>query len=207
MLTIIGIPIGPDAYTTCYYKALQDCGARVVKGYLSGRWLLANRRGVDYLHLNWPSFFYKDKSAVASLTKFVRFIGLLALARLCGMRLLWTAHNLYPHDRNKITVLDRLGRKILVSLCYRIFAHGKTAALTVEREFPGVNGKLVIIPHGNWIGFYPDTCSRATARARLGIPADQFVFLFIGICRSIRISSTSSGVFRIARSARQPCGW
>jgi glycosyltransferase involved in cell wall biosynthesis len=186
MLTIIGIPIGPDAYTTCYYSALQDSGARVIGGDLSGRWLLANRRGVDYLHLNWPSFFYGNKSAIVSLKKFVRFILLLVLTRLCGIRLLWTAHNLYPHDRNKIAILDWLGRKILVSLGYRIFAHGKSAALAVAEEFPAARGKLVIIPHGNWIGFYADECSRVTARARLNIPADQYVFLFFGSCKEYK---------------------
>lgn len=186
MLTIAGIPIGPDSYTTCYYDALIKNGVRVIEGDLSGRWLLANRRDVDYLHLNWPSFLYKNKSAIASLKKFLRFIVLLAFARFCGIRLLWTAHNLYPHDRNKIAGLDRLGRKILVSLCYRIFAHGKSAALIVAREFPGVHGKLVIIPHGNWIGYYKDECSRATARARLQIPSDQFVFLFLGLCKEYK---------------------
>jgi len=186
MLTIAGIPIGPDTYTTCYYGALQDSGVRVIKGDLAGRWLLANRHGVDYLHLNWPSFFYEDKSVIVSLKKFVRFILLLVLTRLCGIRLLWTAHNLYPHDRNKIAILDWLGRKILVSLSYRVFAHGKSAALTVTKEFPGVRGKLVIIPHGNWIGFYADECSRVNARARLNIPADQYVFLFLGLCKEYK---------------------
>lgn len=187
MLTIIGIPFGPDAYTTCYYGALQDSGARVIEGDFAGRWLLANRRGVDYLHLNWPSFIYReDRSAIVSLKKFVRFFFLLVLTRICGIRLLWTAHNLYPHDRNKIAALDRLGRKILVSLSYRVFAHGKSAALAITQEFPGVHGKLVIIPHGNWIGFYADECSRVTARARLNIPADQFVFLFLGLCKEYK---------------------
>lgn len=187
MLTIIGIPIGPDTYTTCYYGALQDSGVRVIKGDFSGRWLLANRRGVDYLHLNWPSFIYReDRSAIVSLKKFVRFILLLVLTRLCGIRLLWTAHNLYPHDRNKIAVLDRLARKIIVALSYRVFAHGESAASVVAQEFPGVLGKLVIIPHGNWIGFYADECSRETARARLNIPAGQFVFLFLGLCKEYK---------------------
>src|SRR6266853_999508 len=156
MLTIIGLPIGPDAYTTCYYRALQSGGVRVIEGDFSGRSLLANRHDADYLHLHWPSFIYKDKSAIASLRKFVRFVLLLALTRLCGIRLLWTAHNLYTPDRNKIAVLDRLGRKILVSLSYRVFVHGSSAASTVTQEFPGVRGKLVIIPHGNWIGFHED---------------------------------------------------
>src|SRR5258706_4673184 len=186
MLTIIGIPIGPDTYTTCYYSALQDSGVRVIKGDFAGRWLLANRHGADYLHLNWPSFLYGDKSAIVSLKKFVRFIFLLVLTRLCGIRLLWTAHNLYPHDRNKIAVLDRLGRKILVSLSYRVFVHGSSAASTVTQEFPGVRGKAVIIPHGNWIGFSKDECPRSPPPPRLKIPADQFVFLFVGLCKEYK---------------------
>jgi len=186
MLTIVGIPIGPDAYTACYYEALQRAGARVIRGDLSGRWLLANRRSTDYLHLNWPSFFYWDRSAIASLGKFVRFVLLIALARLCGIRLLWTAHNLYPHDRSRIAFLDRLGRTILVSLSHRVFAHGDSAAAIVAREFPRARGKLVSIPHGHWIGHYADETDRATARARLGIPPDQFVFLSFGSCREYK---------------------
>src|SRR5258706_7266346 len=186
MLTIIGNPIGPDTYTICYYRALHECGVRVVEGDYSGRWLLANRRGVDYLHLNWPSFVYEGKSAIVVLKRFSRFILFLLLTRLCGIRLLWTAHNLYPHERSRIAGLDRLGRRLLVSLCYRVFAHGTSAASIVSQEFPGARGKLAIIPHGNWIGFYRDECSREIARARLKIPADQFVFLFIGSCREYK---------------------
>lgn len=186
MPTIIGIPNGPDAYTSCFYEALQRSGANVVHGGFSGRWLLANRQGVDYLHLHWPSFFYNDRSVLVSLKNFVRFVLLLVLTRICGIRLLWTAHNLYPHDRNKIVFLDWLGRRILVSLSFRVFAHGQSAASIVAREFPSVRQRLVTIPHGNWIEYYPDGCSCEAARARLGVPGGQFVFLFFGSCREYK---------------------
>ncbi len=186
MVTIAGIPIESDAYTACYYEALRRAGARVIKGDLSGRWLLANRRRVDFLHLHWPSFFYSDRSAIAGTKKFVRFVLLLALARLCGIRLLWTAHNLYPHERSRLEFLDSLGRRILVSLSHRVFAHGESAATIVAREFPGARSKLVTIPHGHWIGHYADETDRADARARLGISSDQFVFLSFGSCREYK---------------------
>jgi glycosyltransferase involved in cell wall biosynthesis len=140
----------------------------------------------DYLHLHWPSFAYRDRSAIGGLSKFLRFVALLGVTRVCGIRILWTAHNLYPHDRSKIPFLDRLGRRILVLLSFRIFAHGKSAASIVAREFPRARGKLVTIPHGNWIGYLADGCSRADARARLGIPAAQYVFLFIGLCKEYK---------------------
>jgi glycosyltransferase involved in cell wall biosynthesis len=186
MLTIIGIPIGPDTYTTCYYDALRNAGVQVVKGDLSGRWLLKNFRGVSYLHIHWPSFFYADRSSIASLRKFVRFVFLLALTRVFRIRLVWTAHNLYPHDRSKIAVLDRLARKVTVWLSYRIFVHGSCAASVVTREFPGAHGKLVTIPHGNWIDYYAHGCSRGGARQRLGLAPSEFVFLFLGLCKEYK---------------------
>src|SRR5688572_30291023 len=110
MPSIAGIPIGPDAYTTCFYDALQLAGASVVNGDFSGRWVLAQRGRVDYIHIHWPSFLYQKPRALDSLLGFARFVLLLALARLCGLRLVWTAHNLYPHERSRPAFLDQLGR-------------------------------------------------------------------------------------------------
>jgi beta-1,4-mannosyltransferase len=185
-ISIIGIPIGPDAYTACYYAALRKCGVTVIAGDLSGRWLVAQRGRAKYLHLNWPSFHYQSRSAIASLAKFSRFVALLVLARLCGLRILWTAHNLYPHDDNVVPGLDWLGRRIVVLLSHRVFAHGKFAAETVAREFHGVARKLTVIPHGHWMDYYANTISRGAARSQLGIPISQTVFLLIGLCKQYK---------------------
>lgn len=185
-ISIIGIPIGPDAYTICYYAALTTCGASVNQGDLSGRWLSHQRGSANYLHLNWPSFHYQNKSAMVSLVKFCRFAILLIYARLCGLQLLWTAHNLYPHDDNRVPGLHWLGRRLVIFLSHKIFVHGTYAAATVAREFAGAANKLTVIPHGHWIDYYPNTLSREAARARLGIPSDQTVFLFVGLCKQYK---------------------
>ncbi len=186
MPSIAGIPIGEHAYTTCLYNALRVAGASVVDGDLSGRWLLAQRGRVDYLHLHWPSFIYQKPRLLSSLFGFVRFVLLLALARLCGLRLLWTAHNLYPHERSRPAVLDELGRAFLIRLCHTVFAHGESAAAIVAHTFPAVRKKLAVIPHGNWIDYYARGTDRAAARARLGIPEGQMVFLSFGSCREYK---------------------
>jgi len=185
-VTFAGIPVAADAYTTCYYQALRDAGAQVAEGELSGRWLISHRDRVDYLHLHWPSFLYRGRNVIDSLYGFVRFVLLLALARLLRIRLLWTAHNLYPHERTRPALLDRLARKILVRVCYRVFAHGDRAAAIVAREFPAARERLGVIPHGHWIGHYPCSTDRAAARARLGIPPDEYVHLSFGSCREYK---------------------
>jgi len=186
VVAIAGIPMAADAYTACYYRALRNTGAEVSEGDLSGRWLISYRGRLDYLHLHWPSFLYHDSGIVSGLARFMRFALLLALARLCRIRLLWTAHNLYPHERSRPALLDRLAREILIRVSHRVFVHGDCAAAIVAHEFPSARHKLVVIPHGHWIGHYPCSSDRAAARARLGIPQDQFVYLSFGSCREYK---------------------
>jgi glycosyltransferase involved in cell wall biosynthesis len=43
-----------------------------------------------------------------------------------------------------------------------------------------------VIPHGNYIGNYPQGISREQARVKLGIEADKTVFLFLGAIRAYK---------------------
>lgn len=183
IFTIAAFPAEADGYTRCYYEALRGKGVRVVDGQFGGRWLLGNLREVDYVHLHWPSFFYKDQSCIRTILKFIRFLFLLGLCKWQGKRLLWTAHNLYPHDANSIPLLDRLARKLVTRQSFRVFAHGRHAAAIVKAEFPVTAQKLAVIPHGHWIDRYGREMTRAAARQGLGISDSVYVYLFLGQCK------------------------
>ena len=117
-------------------------------------WYQNVRRG-DWLHLHWPSFAYNiSGSKMRQCLWFARFVVLLLLARAKGAQLLWTAHNLLPHDRCQIAAFDILGRHIVILLSRLIMVHGPGPAEALQARFPGVRGKLVSIPHGHWIGYY-----------------------------------------------------
>ena len=180
---IIAIPRADDAYTKCFYEALERCGVTVTAGIFAGRWLFEHSKRGDFVHLHWPSFLYAAPTRRETLLRFLRFALILALLRACGRRIVWTAHNLYPHDASRPSWVDRVARRFVVALSSQVFAHGPTAAAMVAQEFPGAADKLTEIPHGNWTGFYPDTCSRDAARDLLGIPRDTHLFLFVGLCK------------------------
>jgi beta-1,4-mannosyltransferase len=181
--TIMAFPARGDSYTECFYRFVREKGAVVTEGIFSGKWLLANVQGVDFVHIHWPSFFYRDARRLRSLLKFAKFIFLLALVKARGARLVWTAHNLYPHDKNCIPFLDTLARRIVVRQACRIFVHGRSAANIVSQEFPSARKKLTVIPHGHWIGFYENNVRKEEARMRLGLPVDTYVYLFVGLCK------------------------
>jgi glycosyltransferase involved in cell wall biosynthesis len=136
------------------------------------------------LHLHWPSFYYYDpRSTYRTLKGMARFVAVLLYAWLKGVRIFWTAHNLYPHDGGRSLLIHRLARRLVIAVSERIFVHGPSAAATLANEFAGCRRKQVLIDHGHWIDYYPPHQGRVQARASLGLRAETFVYGFVGSCK------------------------
>lgn len=185
---VAAFPLDSSPYTRLFYSSLERHGCSVVRGEFYGRWLLENLGGVDYCHFHWPSFLYHDKHGppLVRLVRFARFVALMLLIRLRGVRIAWTAHNLYPHDGGKQQLLHRVARHLMVWLSDVIFVHGPTPLEIFAAEFPRARGKLWPIRHGHYIGYYPDATDRREARQKLGLPDEAFICLFLGICKEYK---------------------
>lgn len=179
----MAFPREGNSYSECFYPPLEAIGVTIYQGEFSGRWLLKHLRNIDFVHIHWPSFFYNDSQRHKSLRKFVLFLFFLALVRWRGARLIWTIHNLYPHEPSIIPQLDLLARRLVVGMGSLFFVHGSAAEADVLLEFPSLAGRTVLIQHGHFVGYYPDTLTRSAARAKLGLAENDFVFLFIGLCK------------------------
>ena len=182
--TIYACPVSGYSYCESLYAAARALGIDVREGVWLGRWLFSHLHAGDVLHLHWPSFLYYDQeSRWRSTIGLVRFIMTCLLLRLRGVRIWWTAHNLYPHDGGRSVWMHRVARRFVVRVASRIFVHGASVAAIVRDEFGVAPSLLTIVPHGNWIGVYPNTLTRFQARERLGLPQPAHVFLFIGLCK------------------------
>ena len=85
-------------------------------------YLRRNQGRIDILHFNWPHHDYYHDDAALMEQRMQAFVGNLELARELGYKVVWTAHNLYPHDRTHheaggiaaffavVGVLRRVGR-------------------------------------------------------------------------------------------------
>ncbi len=172
------------AYVDCLYQAIDKQGIAAEEGHRSATWLLRNVRRGDTLHLHWPSFFYYEAgSRLQTLLRLMRFIAVMSLTKLRGTQILWTAHNLYPHNGGRQLWAHRVARKVVVRIASRIFSHGPRAAELLQAEFNPAAGKTVLVPHGHWIDYYPCSVSREEMRRRLGISDTHFVYGFIGGCQ------------------------
>ena len=161
-------------------------------------WLKSHRADHEVLHLNWLHHFYRADDLETTLKRYTRFTENLTFARTLGYRIVWTMHNLYPHERLYPEV-DHLARLLVCHLADAVIAHCEHAAGLARRLFYRT-GALHVIPHGNFIDAYPNEVSREEARRKLGIPEARFVYLFFGNARAYK------GIERLIDTFRKVAG-
>jgi glycosyltransferase involved in cell wall biosynthesis len=176
-------------YTECFYEALTKRGVSVIDGDLSIRWIMKHVKSIDYLHFHWPSFAYAYRNDLGkTFHALLKFLLFLAIAKINGKEILWTAHNLYPHDKGRwiSTAIDAMVRHLITRIARIIFVHGPTARELLSAEFPHAKGKITVIDHGHFIHFYENQSNKLLARRKVELPVNTYVFLFIGICKKYK---------------------
>jgi glycosyltransferase involved in cell wall biosynthesis len=149
---------------------------------LPWRRLLLKRR-FDILHLHWVELQYSYGNAPIGQAKRSLQNLLLKLRYLQqrGTRLVYTVHNLSQHE-GLHPQLNLQANRWLFRHADAIHVHDRTSAEAVAQIY-NRHENIFIIPHGNYIGVYPNQVNRDEARTRLGIPPEPFVYLFMGQLR------------------------
>lgn len=154
----------------------------------------------DVLHLHWLQAFVVGRNVAAAWIKCAVFIAQLVYLRFRGVKLVWTIHELRDHERQN-PVLDRLCTKIVSGLCHAAIVHCNAAKDAAMTELRLKRDRIRVVPHGNYVDWYPNHVGRAEARRSLGIPENALVFLFIGIIKPYK------GVFELIEAfSRIPRG-
>jgi beta-1,4-mannosyltransferase len=165
-------------------RAMANLGIEMVAGHteeLNENWLRQNQGRIDVLHLNWPHYMYDRPDLASALDRAASLVEHLALAHQLGYKIVWTVHNLYPHQSHH-SPLDYLVRIAIVHLASAVIVHCNHARMLVEKHFQR-RERVFVIPHGHFIDVYPNTIEREEARQQLGIRKEQFVYMFFGNVR------------------------
>jgi beta-1,4-mannosyltransferase len=165
-------------------RALEEQGAQVVAGHaeeLTEDWLRENRGSIDVLHIHWPHALYKAPGPAARVSRCRDVIRCLARARSLGYKVVWTVHNLYPHE-SPSPELDEQARLAITQLATAVIVHCEKARVCVRDQFFREDG-VFVIPHGHFMDAYPNIVTRPEARERLGIPDGCFTYVYFGNVR------------------------
>jgi|GEM_PF-1106927 len=134
-------------------------------------------------HLHWTSFVLAPANTPEAAEALKNdFLQKLFEFLLKGGILIWTVHNILPHDchyqQQEITL-----RTAIAAMASKIHVHSEKSLAEIEEVFPIPREKVQIIHHGHYVGFYQNHVSRDTARKRFGFQPEDTVFLFLGQIR------------------------
>lgn len=125
------------------------------------------RNPPDILHVQWVVNPTLDVVALGNL-------------RRLGCRIVYTAHNVLPHDARPG---DRIRYARLYRLADAIIALSNHNRQQLQVLFQVPEGKVHLVPMGNLDDFRGPPITRREARARLGLPAGAPVILFFGLIK------------------------
>jgi beta-1,4-mannosyltransferase len=138
-------------------------------------------QGYGVLHVHWvfdwlPSWAQRHewgrRAAELWFSLFIR------LAKALGFRLIWTAHNLLPHERTFYD--DDRARRRLIQATDAVIVHSEVTRLELAAMGPA---NISVIEQGPYLNRYPPGPGRQQARKRLGLPDSGTIALHFGSLR------------------------
>jgi glycosyltransferase involved in cell wall biosynthesis len=184
--------IRENPYQELLYRELERFGLKLAgDGDFKLRSLLRTRRDVRVLHFHWPQNYYSwwrrplRLSGALSWLKLALFGVRLRVARQLGFTIVWTIHEVFPHERGGRGV-DRAGSTLLARSSHLLIAHDVGTARRAEADLGVPFDAIEIVDHPSFIGVYPPGRDRETARAELGIGERAFTFLCFGHIRAYK---------------------
>ncbi len=186
---------GVNPYQRLLIHRLEEVGVEVRKwadmkefSSLSGKL----NPGSEVVHLHWIPYFGWTR-----LPQLLAYRRRLRGVRTSGAPVVWTAHNLVPHQ-SRCLAFDLLLTKQVVKAAEVVVCHSEAARLELKRYLGEcVLHKSRVIPHGNFSDCYPNLVSRREAKAKFRVNEDNVVFLFIGQIRPYK------GVFDLIAAFRK----
>lgn len=139
--------------------------------------------GEDVFHLHWTRVFQvgvgSEKEAAEQSNSHLRRIeGFVER----GGRLLWSVHEVLPHDCAYPEVEVALRRRLVEMAAGVHVLHSSTPAETAD-HYPLDPAKTFVVEHPLYSSVYPDYVTRDSARHLLGIADDEVILLGFGAIR------------------------
>lgn len=169
-----------NPYQRLLYEALADRGIRLAPAArLRSQWLWERRRVIGLLHFHWLSQYYHHAGAVPRAARLLLLGQRLLLARMLGYRIVWTVHEVQPHDRTGWA--DTIASRIVGRLANVLIVHDESTRQKVADQ---LGRDPIVIPHASLGGVYaPARHSRSEVRRELGLGDETVLILCFGLIR------------------------
>jgi beta-1,4-mannosyltransferase len=190
-----------NPYVRLFYQALAESGI-AANGVFQARtgWLDDHQEEFDAVHFHWPEWIVRRDARWARrlyrlrggwrlrrpLRRVMPFVnlpklrGFLRELRSRRKRIIWTCHNLLPHEDRTWAVVEAI--RLVAASADLIITHDSHARDECRRIYSPA-GHVVVMSHGNYDGVYPDARPAAEVRRDLGLPSSGPVLSCVGQIR------------------------
>jgi glycosyltransferase involved in cell wall biosynthesis len=141
--------------------------------------LRSGRPKILHFHVLTPYLIARNR--VNRSLKALLLILQVLLLRWLGVKTVWTVHEWQDKESNDRYQLSLRLAAIALLPFHGVIVHCEsTKQALISTVGASLTRKIQVIPHGHYIGCYPNTLTPAVARDKLGIPQSQFCFLLFG---------------------------
>jgi len=218
MIKVLVYSKDPNPYQNALYSNMHDVRYKYLEAPLHSytlgiilsfpQLILYRLKGYQIFHLHWLYIFNSPIPGLLFNNFFIKlffmiyFVCFLLLIKLLGYKLIWTAHNLAPHEKQFLN--DTFAYKLVAKLADSIIIHSEQTRTEMKR-LGFRTDRTNIIPVGNYGELYPNNVDKSEARKFLHINGDQFVFLFFGLIRDYKGVDSLLEQFQKLSEKRDDC--
>lgn len=145
-------------------------------------WRMLFGGGSRVLHLHFYDALVQHPQRLVCLMRAWGWVLLLWCCRLCGVSIIWTAHNLTPHECFHPDIAAWTTARV-IGVCAAVITHQHTTKASLRERHPRHDLRIVVIPHGHRSEPFGPLPSRSAARAALGLDPERPILLFLGLIR------------------------
>jgi len=169
-----------NPYTSLLYKHIEEEDIYVYE--FSNK--LAISEKFDILHVHWPeAMLIRVTNPFLAFFYVIKFLISVTVLKSRGTKIVWTVHNLKPHETNFFMLRKLYFRWFSLSVD-GIIALSKASIDLLFEQYPALIKKPFRVTfHGHYRDVYPNCESRDEARKKLSLSNDQVVLLFLGQVR------------------------
>ncbi|MDM9557751.1 glycosyltransferase [Bordetella petrii] len=132
------------------------------------------------IHLHWLQGVLKGARSEEEARSMAQgFESLMAGWKERGIKIIWTVHNILPHQR-RFPNAEVLLHKATAKYADLIHVMNKETAKLTRPWYQIPKSRAFYLPHPSYANWYGNVIGRSRARQMLGIADHEFVFLFFG---------------------------
>lgn len=137
----------------------------------------------DILHFHWPDGFINPPRLLKAWQRVMLFVLIIISAKLKGTKVVWTVHNIRPHDAAHPKLSQAVMDWFVEQCDGLIFMSEESRKVFFEFYQLPIATPNVIIPHGHYRNSYPAAINQSLAKTQLGLPTDKHVLLSFGMIK------------------------